>query len=376
MFFKDKTVLIVSPEKWGKLRVSKHNYAISLVKHCSKVLFLNPPDLNSSVFGEVELISEGVFVISYKPLARGKKFIGRFLYRFLQYLQFKYLLKVRANGLDLVWCFDDGTFEDLKIFESKFVVYHPVDHTLSRKQSACAKSADVVFASSPRILEYQTPVNKKGFIINHGLNKVFEQNAKNILGRLNTSNSGELKYVGFWGSLLKESLDKKKILELVSTFPELDFLFIGPYSQQENNLGGLHNNEIEYFIESLKSKPNVKLTGPKSSIEIIQLLEKLQVLLNLEYPYSSHWDNGNPHKIMEYLSTGAVVFSTPMVMYENSDLIFETSLDGNVVLDFSDLRRNFRMLSSREESFKRINFALENTYEAQLSKVSSILENL
>ena len=41
---KGKTILILSPQSWGKMFVSKHHYAIGLAKKGAVVYFLNPPD--------------------------------------------------------------------------------------------------------------------------------------------------------------------------------------------------------------------------------------------------------------------------------------------------------------------------------------------
>ena len=35
-----KTILIISPESWGKNKVSKHHYALAFAKQDHKVLFL------------------------------------------------------------------------------------------------------------------------------------------------------------------------------------------------------------------------------------------------------------------------------------------------------------------------------------------------
>ena len=39
-----KTILILSPQAWDTMFLSKHYYAIELAKRGNKVYFLNPPD--------------------------------------------------------------------------------------------------------------------------------------------------------------------------------------------------------------------------------------------------------------------------------------------------------------------------------------------
>ncbi len=40
----DKTILIISPQEWGKMLLSKHHYALELAKAGNIFYFLNPPD--------------------------------------------------------------------------------------------------------------------------------------------------------------------------------------------------------------------------------------------------------------------------------------------------------------------------------------------
>ena len=43
---RNKTILIISPQAWGKMFLSKHHYAIELAKRGNAVYFLNPPGEN------------------------------------------------------------------------------------------------------------------------------------------------------------------------------------------------------------------------------------------------------------------------------------------------------------------------------------------
>ncbi|WP_430901718.1 MULTISPECIES: hypothetical protein [unclassified Paraflavitalea] len=377
MFFQNKKVLLVSPEKWGKLRVSKHNYAIALLTVADSVFFLNPPDLNSSVWGKVVQSEEGVFVISYKPIARGKKFLGAIVFSFLQWVQFAVIFRFRFGKFSVVWNFDDGNYDNLNCFGADFKIYHSVDHTDDRMQSPCSKTADIIFSTSHRILEYQRSPGVFSSVINHGINSVFEKNALRVRDAIKNEKidlSTKIRKVGFWGSLLKQSLDKDRILRLVEANPDVEFVFAGPFDAKQNNLGGHDFNEIESFINKLSSYKYVKLVGPKSSSEIIETFKDVDVLINLEFQYSARWDNGNPHKIMEYLSTGAVVFTSPMIMYQDSELVYTIEQNEDVIEKFNQLKSAFSELSSRQNRIKRIDYALDNTYVNQIRKISLLIE--
>jgi len=373
--FRDKTVYIISPERWGTMKVSKHHYALELVKRGNRVYFFEPPDLKAGANIVQSVTDEGVHLVQYKPLARGKRFIGKWLYARLQQMQMKQIINELKYPPDVVWCFDDGVYDDLNIFGAAIRIFHPVDHNLSRKTPACALTADVIFSTSYRILEYMKPVNKPGKVIQHGLNTAFEQFAKKQ--KLWSVNTGETirpfnQQVGFWGSLFKESLDRKKIIRLVEAFPSVTFSFWGPYKTQQNNLGGMNEAEVSSFIQQLSAMPNVRLNGPRKANELVKEIENIDLFINIEYEYSARWDNGNPHKILEYLSTGKPVFSTAVVMYAETDLLFVHATE-DVVADFQSLLNSWNKWNARAEQLKRIEFALSNTYSKQIDRVEEFV---
>jgi hypothetical protein len=71
---------------------------------------------------------------------------------------------------------------------------------------------------------------------------------------------------------------------------------------------------------------------------------------------------------MEYLSTGKPVFSTPALMYADTNLLF-VSRNEDVVSDFRTLLDEWTSWSGAAESIKRIQFALQNTYCQQIARI-------
>jgi hypothetical protein len=376
MQFTNKIIWILSPERWGKMKVSKHHYAIELKKLGNRVYFFEPPDLTSKLTGKLSSSGEGINIINYKPLARGKRFIGSKAYSILQKIQFKQIGKKFSNTPDIVWCFDDGNFDDLQIFGAEYTIFHPVDHNLERKLPLCSATADIVLAPSTAILEYMKPAGKPGYIINHGLNEVFEQYAiakKHAMDASPTGNSFNGK-IGFLGSLFKECLNRKMILELIREYPEFNFIFFGPYNINDSNLGGSSDVQIMDFITALQKSQNVILKGPMDTRDLIEDICDIDIFINMEYQYSKRWDNSNSHKILEYLATGMSVLSTPVLMYNHTNLLFFVN-DENVIESFNNLIRNWDKLNAKQEQIKRIDFALNNTYLAQILRIEKLCDD-
>lgn len=375
--FKDKTIFILSPESWGVMRISKHHYAIELARMGNRVFFFEPPSLQGSTRGVLIPTNEGVHRVSYKPVARGKRFIGRRLYAIWQRRQMQRFIRDLTGKPDVIWCFDQGTFDDLTIFGAPLRIFHPVDHNLERSMPPAASSAEIIFSTSPKILAYMCPSGMAGTVIHHGLNATFEGFALQRLAVL--SEEKELRpfggRIGFWGSLFKESLDRKKVLTLVRSFPEYTFLYWGASQMSQNNLSGKNDAEVADFIQELSNSPNVCMKGPGTAEDFIEQAPSLDVLINVEFEYSARWDNGNPHKLMEYLSTGHPVFSTPALMYADTDLLFISHSD-DVVADLQRLIGEWDQWSDGEARRERINFSLNNTYQKQIERIESHVARL
>ena len=62
-FLRNKKVLVLSPQSWGKMRISKHHYALKLAALGNEVCFVNPP-LDRSHAADVKW-EDGVQVLSY-----------------------------------------------------------------------------------------------------------------------------------------------------------------------------------------------------------------------------------------------------------------------------------------------------------------------
>lgn len=81
--FKNKNILIISPEAWGTNHVSKHHYARELQKQGGKVWFVNPPEVSN--IETMQEVGKDLFVVKHPVCLRGKNrlpsFVSRVLHR-------------------------------------------------------------------------------------------------------------------------------------------------------------------------------------------------------------------------------------------------------------------------------------------------------
>ncbi|MBA4054335.1 MAG: hypothetical protein C0490_06460, partial [Marivirga sp.] len=161
-FFKSKKILLISPEGWNHLFVSKHHYAIELSKH-NKVFFLNPP---SKEFSIVKSKYDNLWVVDYTPFIKGLRFLPRFLQLYFMRRKFKRIQKLASSQFDCVWSFDNSVFFDFSFLPKEMLkISHIVDYSQNFQFSQTASSADICFGVSQNIVDRLLASNKNSFLV-------------------------------------------------------------------------------------------------------------------------------------------------------------------------------------------------------------------
>jgi hypothetical protein len=378
MEFKNKTILIISPNEWGNLYISKHHYAIELSKKGNSVFFLNPPNHNLKT--KIEIIQTeypNIKVVNYKTFFPYKiRFHLRFLYDFLMNIQIKRILKKINSKIDIVWCFDFNLFSDLKVFNADFKIYHPVDPVIYKHQILPAKTADILISVSEKILLNFKNIKTKSIFINHGIEENFKIIAENNLKIQYKNNSNKIK-TGYFGNLTRPVINEKITRQIITENQNIDFYFWGPYNSENNNLGG-SEREIP-FIEFLKIQKNVFLQGIKSKTDLVKEIENIDVFMLIYNEDKATSDRSNSHKLIEYLSTGKVTVANQFetyIPYKDYIVMPENDDDNEIPGLFKKVISNLDFYNSPELQRKRIEYALENTYEKQIDRIEKILTEI
>ncbi len=363
MEFINKTILIISPEAWGISFVSKHHYAQELAKKGNKVYFLNPP----SDKNELLKISDNLHVINYKNIFRGSNKLPIFLKNIVHKWQIKRIYKlIKLDKIDIIWSFDPFRFQNLNLWQATKKIYHSVDIHATDLEYEIANSADLVLANTDNILTKLKNINRPKYKINHGLAAHFLQEIGDnfeLAGR-----PARIK-VGYVGNLFMQAIDKNSCLELIKNNPNIDFYFIGANKSAENNLSTRQSSD---FITELDTQNNVILLGAKPSAELPAIMQNFDLFL------FCYQDNppiiDNPHKILEYLSTGKTIVATYIDEYKDkTNLLQMCKKNSELLALFQKTVENLDYYNSNETQTLRKNYAIENTYSNQIKKIESLL---
>lgn len=364
------------------MRVSKHHYAIELAELGNKVYFIEPPDIKFRQKFRLTLLSEynNLFIVSYKPIARGKRFLPKVLYKMLIKAQVNLLVKKIGEKPNIVFSFDPYRFENLKWFKAQNSIFFCADLYSPVIVPGEAQTADICFGVSPSIVSLLKIANPKSFFINHGLNAAFAKLANERLNNIDlveeSKDNSEKISVGYIGNLLIGSLDRKTIREIIETYSDIDFIFWGQYERGQDNMIAFEAEDVWEFIHFLKTTENVSLRGPKAPDELIQEIQDVDVFW-VAYDINANWqvDGSNSHKILEYLALGKPVIANFTLTYEKSELIYmlQEKNNKNYPLHFEQAISKIKLGENKELIQKRLCFALSNTYQKNIALIDSIL---
>jgi hypothetical protein len=374
-----KTILIISPQRWGNMSLSKHHYAIELAKRGNKVYFLNPPGKNEAgkkgVVGITPSgVTPGLWLIEHSlRFPYNLKFHALPIFHALMRFHVSGIMKEIGRPVDIIWSFDLGNLYPFRLFGDRpFRIFHPVDEPLNQVAIQSARGANIIFAVTKEILEKYKAVPAPGYFINHGLAEEFAKE------KLTFWEKSLPVRVGLSGNWTRPDIDTPCLLRIIREQPAVIFEFWGSYQSADSNIGGNNDPGMEEFIRELQAAPNVVLHGPVPSVRLATELNRMDAFLICYNVQKDQSKGTNYHKVMEYLSTGKVIVSNNITTYclrpdlvqmiperDNND-----SLPGLFNMVVSDIEQ-YNADSLREI---RHSYAIDNTYGKQLDRIGSLLE--
>lgn len=336
--------------------------------------FLEPPDESVTRVELVQTEHTRITLLRYpEPLFARLRFHARPLYDWLENYLIIEIKRVIGSRLDLVWSFESNRFHRLRNFESRRVLYHPVDSLREASQLRPALEADQVYTVSKTILAPFLGKTTPAALMPHGVARPFAALAERTSDWVRPT--GALK-VGFAGNLTRPIVARTVLLGLMKNHPEIEFHFWG-----ESELPKDSDLETSAFVNELKLLPNCRLRGVQNTSRLAADFAALDIFL---LPYQPNlnekdFDFSNSHKILEYLATGRVTLSSPLSEYEGREHNFMVFAEGNTKAAFERgfrfILENLDYLNRPELAQLRRNCALQNRYESHWAVIESKLEN-
>lgn len=376
-----KTILIISPQKWGKMWLSKHHYAIELVKRGNRVYFLSPPEKkHGRKMGVIDILpsetTPDLWLIEHRLWFPNRlRFHALPLYHALMRWHVARIRRKIGRPVDIVWSFDLGNLYPFRLFGRRpLKIFHPVDEPLNEAAIDSAKGADILFAVTREIVDKYRGAAMPGFFINHGVAEEFTARGPMSGGK----NSLPVR-VGLSGNWTRPDIDTACLLQIIREQPEVIFEFWGSYYLGDSNIAGDNDPVIQNFVGQLQESPNVILHGPIPPAKLATELCRVDAFL-ICYDVQKDQSKGtNYHKVMEYLSTGKVIISNNITTYrDRPDLVqMIAERDNNDSLPglFAAVIGDIGKYNTDPLMETRYLYAVDNTYQKQLERIERLLEN-
>ena len=376
-----KKYLFISPQPWGKMFLSKHNYAIELSEAGNSVYFLNPPTYTKKLRGISISVREqmpNLFVVDY--LLPNAIHVLRFKARGIFDLIIKKSLISQINKLaqfDELWCFEPNIFSSFDPFNAKKKLLFLVDRHENNNLKKLSATADGIATISKLILDFFDFTDKPKLLLNHGLNKNFTRLAKINLKKEPVVMPHRSIKVAYVGNLLQGNrMDYGTMQLIIEQNSEIAFHFYGPYEKSNNTLGSTLSEGLLHFLQFLKDAPNVILHGVLDQTALADQMQEMDLFLTCYNWLTDDNKSSNCHKIIEYLSTGKVVVANRIMTYESTTELLEMPVEytnENLPGLFKKVTQNLAVYNSPDRQKKRIEFALENTYQSHIKTITDFI---
>ncbi len=354
-----KNILLISPEGWHGLHMSKHHIAQGLVARGCRVCFWGP---NTEGTRKLEVTGEGSLRIVNAPhWFRGVNHFPLWVNRWYYRRIIDRIAREAGVVFDIIWCFDTSRLQWFPAGK-EFKLLHLVDfdvlyhgHGLMRSADLIVTTADII---NKRVLELAPHAHV--FKVGHALDRRWLADSDGLA----TARSGTPKTALYAGQFYNTYIDFEALVNVAEAHPDIAFTYIGPFDPHYANR----------WFQQLRTISNVTFTGLKNKDELLPLVRQADILLFCFMTDKRMLERANPHKVLEYLSTGNVIVGTWTLEYEaHQHLLLMAPEPSDFVHRFQEAVDRFTELNISEKRSERIAFASERTVEHVLDHIATLV---
>ncbi len=354
-----KRILLFSPEPWKGLHMSKHHLAQALAARGNEVVFLERP--TKGMGDGIRARREGeITVVTYGHWLRGANRAPRPLHMWYYARLIRRIAAATGGAFDILWCFDTSRMQWFPK-GSGYRLLHIADYNIVHRGLGLFRTADLVLSTGRVVKDH---IEKLTGIEVHSIGHALDQRWLAGDEDLHTSSMGPPKRVMYAGQLAMRYHDWEGWLEVVRAHPDLEFTFVGPF-----------NTALpEPAFHLLREEANATFPGLMSKEQLVPLLRQADILLFGYRSATLAKECANPHKLLEYLSTGNVIVGSWTMEYaERTDLIFMADQGAPLLPTFNEALARFEELNAPAARQRRIAFARERALPHMLDRIESLM---
>ena len=163
------------------------------------------------------------------------------------------------------------------------------------------------------------------------------------------------------------------IFQCIVIIKYIDFYFIGPRGRSN-----IYTNNIDTDLyKTLKKLNNFIFLGSKDSLDLPKYINQFDLFL-ICYDSDKYTNEvANPHKLLEYLSTGKTIVSHYIDEYNGmKDLVQMANSNSELPELFSKIVNNIQFYNSHQLNNIRIKYAKTHTYSNNLKIIDSHINEI
>ncbi len=359
-----KRILIVSPEAWGPVRVSKHHYASTLMENGAHLFFLGP---DSPTEHGIRIMAEETAqpaLLFRTPPLRGMRFLPRAVRAWLEARQMKHLATAAGGPFDLLWNFDLHRFRSLtNRSHARERIVHVMDLREPAELFEPAGFADLVIVVSPSMAKGIENWEDRVLHLGHG----WMQRERGTIELPSYSPGIKIAYLG---NLAMRAIAWDSIIGIAKSFPDVQLHLIGPL----HGAFGDTTSIAPSIEKQLRALPNIKLIGPVPYDQVPDRLEAMDILLIAYDLERVGLKATSSHKLLEYLASGKVVLSSYLEDHDDLAGLVVMARPGESVMPYvKELLCHLPAHNAPELEAKRKAYAEAHSY---MQKVAQVAERL
>lgn len=358
MELKGKRIVLFSPEPWEGLHMSKHHISQALVAWGSTVVFVDPPTDRVRAMEKEE--RDGVTLIRYRHWLRGVNRMPRFVNDWYYRRLIDRIAASTGGGFDIIWTFDTSRMQWFPSGPELKLLYL-ADHDILRMGPGLIPTADLVLTTSRVVAEDVAPLAKGRTVnVGHSLDRRWLQG----IDALRSREIASPRLAVFAGQMAITYNDYDGFLRIAKQHPGMTFRYIGPYQA----------DFPDPAFQELKSQPNVEILGLVSKDRLIPMVREADILFFGFRSGRYAKERANPHKVLEYLSTGNVVVGSWTMEYADRPDLFVMAPSGGDIADrFTNALERFDDLNSPAARSRRIDAVKDRSIESLIRRIEELL---
>ncbi|MGC8785900.1 MAG: glycosyltransferase [Anaerolineae bacterium] len=383
-------ILCFAPGPWDDIWRNRHQIMTRLAR-ANKILYIEPwlelrPMLRCLRRGELSLgdirgprlniVGQNLYV--YQPplwAPRAARFPLNVLTEAIYMASLRQVLRRLQFQQPILWLFLPDTEIFIGRFHEKLVIYHIVDEyagysgisaswrpVLERMEQRLARKADLVFVTSPTLLERKRELNERVFLVPNAVDyEMFAAVANDPDATPADMMDIPKPIIGYIGAI-NDKIDVGLLAQVARTHSDWSLVLVGPVAiKDEESLQTLH---------ALQALPNVYLLGRKAVEEVPRYIVACDVCL-LPYRINEWTKNIDSLKLYEYLACAKPVVATNVPAAQRFSHVVKVA--ANEIEFISSINSAWKENSPALQA-ERQHIAAQNTWEQRVDQLSVAIE--